>query len=107
MSAETRDRIRNVLSALHADAPETLADFTKRAAAAFSEDMKPVCKAIEDALNGGDAQSLRDLRALLPQLLARATANPTLADLLAHQLGTAFLEGFQQAAKPSPDRREA
>ena len=76
------------------------ADQTDRAdlKAAFESDMRPVCGAVVSALEAGDVEALRGLRALLPHLLADVNREPALADLLAHQLGKSFLEGLN--AKP-------
>ena len=68
------------------------------AAAAFEKDMHPVCMAVVSALEDGDIEALRGLRALLPHLLADVNRESALADLLAHQLGKSFLDGLN--AKP-------
>jgi hypothetical protein len=95
---EAQQGIRLVCS--HADlpaAPESLADFTKRAAAAFESDMAPVRGAIVAALQAGDLAALKGLRALLPHLLEQVNSDSTLADLLAHQLGKELLTGLTEA----------
>jgi hypothetical protein len=69
-----------------------------QAAAAFERDMRPTCTAIVSALQAGDMEALRGLRAMLPHLLADVNQDPTLADVLAFQLGKSFLAGL--AAKP-------
>jgi len=95
---EAQQGIRLVCS--HADiqpAPESLADFTARAAAAFESDMAPVRNAIVSALKANDLDALKGLRALLPHLLEQVNANPTLSDLLAHQLGKELLTGLTEA----------
>lgn len=61
---------------------------------AFERDMRPVVGAIVSALEAGDVEALRGLRALLPHLLADVNSEPALADLLAHQLGKAFVAGL-------------
>ena len=66
--------------------------------AAFERDMRPVVGAVVSALEAGDVEALKGLRALLPHLLADVNRAPALADLLAHQLGKSFLEGLN--AKP-------
>ncbi len=71
---------------------------TQDAVAAFQRDMRPVCGAIVSALEAGDVEALKGLRALLPHLLAEVNKAPALADLLAHQLGKSLLEGLN--AKP-------
>ncbi len=77
---------------------ESIADFTRRAASAFEDDMQPVCNAIVAALQAGDEAALKGLRALLPHLLEQVNAQPALADLLAHQLGKSLLDGFNAEA---------
>ncbi len=67
------------------------------ATAAFESDMRPVCGAIVSALEAGDIEALKGLRALLPHLLADVNRAPALADLLAHQLGKSFLTGLKAA----------
>jgi hypothetical protein len=97
-----RDRMQSVETLLRNRAPqpsfetedETLAEFTARAGAAFEKDMQPVCTAIAGALQKGDLNALRDLRALLPHLLLEVNRDPALGDLLAHQLGKTFLDGM-------------
>ena len=64
------------------------------ARAAFESDMQPMCAAVAGALHSGDLHALRGLRALLPQLLEEVNAAPALADVLAHQMGKALLQGF-------------
>lgn len=61
---------------------------------AFHRDMRPVCGAVVSALEAGDIEALRGLRAMLPHLLADVNREPALADLLAHQLGKSFLAGL-------------
>jgi hypothetical protein len=73
---------------------ESLADFAERARAAFEKDMRPVVEALETALRANDLAALKGLRAMLEPLLREVNRAPALADLLALQLGTAFLEGF-------------
>ena len=70
----------------------------QEAQAAFQEDMRPVREAIVSALEAGDIETLRGLRALLPHLLAEVNHSPSLADLLAYQLGKSLLDGLN--AKP-------
>ena len=72
-------------------------DVTHEAAAAFEADMRPVREAIVSALEAGDMEALRGLRALLPHLLAEVNQEPALADLLAHQLGKSLLAGLRAA----------
>jgi hypothetical protein len=79
--------------------PETLETFTKRAAAAFASDMQPVCSALVAALKANDMDALKGLRAMLPHLLAEVNNAPELVDLLAHQLGKTFLDGFTEERK--------
>lgn len=79
-------------------ADETLAEWTRRAAAAFQQDMQPVCEAIAAALHAGDLGALRGLRALLSSMLAPVHAQPALADLLAHQLGQTLIETMTHEA---------
>jgi hypothetical protein len=62
--------------------------------AAFATDMQPVCDAVTQALQAGDVAALRGLKAFLPHLLAEINAEPVLADLLAHQMGKAMLDGL-------------
>ena len=64
------------------------------AVAAFEKDMRPVREAIVSALEAGDMEAMKGLRALLPHLLADVNSQPALADLLAHQLGKSFLAGL-------------
>lgn len=78
-------------------AGEGLEDFTRRAAAAFAKDMAPVRNAIVAALQAGDVDALKGLRALLPHLLKQVNDQPALADLLAHQLGKEILQGLTEA----------
>jgi len=66
----------------------------ERATAAFEADMRPVREAIVSALEDGDMEALRGLRALLPHLLAEVNGSPALADVLAHQLGKSLLQGL-------------
>lgn len=66
----------------------------EEAAKAFESDMEPVCRAIVSALEDGDIEALKGLRALLPHLLSDVNRAPALADLLAHQLGKSLLEGL-------------
>ena len=68
------------------------------AARLFAEDMQPVVSAVSAALHAGDVAALRGLRSMLPHLLGEVNAQPRLADLLAHQLGKAFLEGLAENA---------
>ncbi|EDY16689.1 hypothetical protein CfE428DRAFT_5802 [Chthoniobacter flavus Ellin428] len=75
---------------------ESLADFSRRAAAAFESDLAPVRQAIVAALLAGDVAALKGLRALLPHLLQQVNADPTLADLLAHQLGKEVMAGLTE-----------
>ena len=67
---------------------------TSKAVSAFQKDMRPVCGAVVSALEAGDMEALRGLRALLPHLLAEVNRSPALADLLAHQLGKSLLAGL-------------
>ena len=80
-------------------APESLADLKERARAAFEEDMQPVVTALASALHTNDLAALKGLQALLPGLLREVNRAPALADLLALQLGTAFLEGLGENAE--------
>lgn len=70
----------------------------QKATEAFHDDMRPVREAIVSALEAGDMEALRGLRALLPHLLAEVNRSPALADLLAHELGKSLLAGLN--AKP-------
>lgn len=78
---------------------EKLKANAEAAAAAFEADMRPVREAIIAALDDGDMESLRGLRALLPHLLSEVNEQPGLADVLAHQLGAEFLAGFSGSAE--------
>lgn len=89
-----RRAVRAILAADAAEAPESLADFKERAATAFARDMQPVVSALASALHANDLEALKGLRALLPGLLREVNRAPALADLLALQLGAAFLEGL-------------
>lgn len=62
-------------------------DFAARAAGAFERDMAPVRVAMIEALQEGDLEALRGLRAMLPGLLADVLAEPSLADVLAEMIG--------------------
>jgi len=90
---------RRVLGAIlahdAAPSPTSLEDFKAQAAAAFESDMQPVCNALSAALQAGDLEALRGLRALLPHLLNQVNQQPALGDLLAHQLGKQILEGMR------------
>lgn len=68
-------------------------------AAAWERDMGPVRDAIVEALQQGDVQALRGLRAMLPTLLKDVSRKPALADYLAWQMGKAFLDGMQAGNK--------
>ena len=104
MDAESRAEAEQLIAELsteNADAEtrghgdtESLAAFTKRAAAAFEADMQPVCNAIVSALHANDIVALKGLRALLPHLLEQVNRDPSLSDLLAHQLGKSLLDGM-------------
>jgi len=96
--AVKKERVERILVALNSAGPSTLDDFKKQAAAAFEKDMQPVCNAVVAALHAGDLKALQGLRALLPHLLEEVNRAPALADLLAHQLGKALLDGLN--AKP-------
>jgi len=82
-------RARMVLAAIAAKEPPV-----REAAAAFERDMQPVCTAIVSALQSGDVEALRGLRALLPHLLAEVNESPELADVLAFHLGKSVLDGI-------------
>lgn len=71
-----------------------LEEVKEQAREAFEADMQPVCTAIASALHANDLAALKGLRTLLPGLLREVNQSPALADLLALQLGTAFLEGL-------------
>lgn len=105
MDTMQREEAERLLAELertpNADALETLEDFTARAAGAFETDMEPVRAAIVEALQSGSESALHDLRAMLPALLEKVNAAPALADLLAHQLGAAFLAGFRDPTADS------
>ncbi len=94
MSAAARAEAEGLIADLTANADTEL----QAAAKAFENDMQPVRDAIVSALEDGDMEALKGLRALLPHLLADVNSQPALADLLAHQLGKSFLEGLN--AKP-------
>jgi hypothetical protein len=64
-------------------------------AAGFERDMAPVRDAIVEALEAGDLEALRGLRAMIPGLLEDVNKSPELADLLAAQLGKAVLAGIK------------
>ena len=99
MSAEARAEVGTIVAELERTAnaaPGTLAEFSARAAAAFESDMKPVVTALASALHANDLGALKGLQALLPGLLREVNAAPALADLLALQLGTAFLAGLTE-----------
>lgn len=65
---------------------------------AFESDMQPVVKAIVSALEDGDMEAMKGLRALLPHLLKEVNAAPALAEVLSAQLGRALVQGL--TAKP-------
>ena len=94
-------RGRKIVAALAArDAvnaePESLEEFTKRAAAAFEKDMQPVCSAIVAALKDNDVEALKGLQALLAPLLREVGRTPSLSDLLSLQLGAEILAGMRE-----------
>ena len=66
---------------------------------AFEKGTQPVCTAIVSALQAGDMEALKGLRALLPHLLEDVNAEPVLGDVLAHQVGKAVMEGLNSGAK--------
>lgn len=90
------DRARRTLSAIAAQAAgaDSLDDFARVSAAAFEKDMQPVCAALAGALHANDLEALKGFQALIPGLLREINRAPALADLLALQLGTAFLAGI-------------
>jgi hypothetical protein len=93
-AALIRNRATLLLNSLNGD----LKPETKELKAAFERDMRPVAGAVVSALEAGDVEALKGLRAILPHLLKDVNRSPALADLLAHQLGKSFLEGLN--AKP-------
>lgn len=78
-----------------APGPPSLANFADRARTAFEKDMQPVVSALAGALHANDLNALKGLQALLPGLLREVNRAPALAELLALQLGTAFLDGLK------------
>lgn len=86
-----RARASSILNAMSQPTPD---DDKADIAAAFEADMAPVRNAIISALEEGDTEALKGLRALLPHLLSEVNQSPALADHLAHQLGKAFLSGL-------------
>jgi len=92
-----RNRAAALLNSLKPEIGDRRSE-VEEAAKAFESDMQPVCTAIVSALEDGDIEALKGLRALLPHLLSDVNRAPALADLLAHQLGKSFLEGLN--AKP-------
>ena len=96
MDADSRAEAEQLIAELSTEnvTPDSLADFTRRAAAAFEADMQPVCNAIVSALHANDTAALKGLRALLPHLLEQVNRDPSLSDLLAHQLGKSLLDGM-------------
>ncbi len=90
-------RARAVLAAIAGkEERETISPALADAAAAFERDMQPVRDAIAGALQAGDLDALRGLRAMLPTLLADVNASPELADVLAFHLGKAVLEAMAE-----------
>lgn len=71
----------------------------EEAAAAFEVDMSPVRKAMVEALQEGDLEALRGLRAMLPGLLGEVLAEPSLADVLAGMVGREVAEGLTRRHK--------
>ena len=93
--ASARRAVRALLAREAEPDGESLADFKTRAAAAFADDMQPVVTALASALHANDLSALKGLQALLPGLLRAVNRAPALEDLLAMQLGAAFLEGLK------------
>lgn len=91
-------RARMVVQALAAksspSAPGPQSTALSEAAAAFESDMRPVVMAIVSALEAGDMEALKGLRAVLPHLLAEVNADPALADVMAFQLGKSLVDGL-------------
>jgi len=101
MTPGQRNQTRRLLEEVEAtaNAARFLAEDQELRAAAesFEADMMPVRKAIIAALMAGDIEGLKGLKALLPHLLADVNESPALADLLAHQMGKALVEGLTAA----------
>lgn len=76
------------------------------AAAAFEADMVPVRDAIAEALEGGDMDSLRGLRAMLPHLLAEVNAEPALAEELTAMIGREVVLGMMGSHEDTKARRD-
>ncbi len=87
-------RARAVLAALAARESGADAE-TATLAEAFERDMQPVRRALAEAVQEGDIDALRGLRALLPHLLAEVMRSPELAVLLAWHVGKAVLVGMR------------
>lgn len=64
------------------------------AAAAFEGDMRPVVGAIVSAIEAGDLEAFRGLRAMLPHLLAEVNESAGLQEALGRVLGEALVEGL-------------
>lgn len=91
MSQAARAEAETLLAGL--DRTANAADL-RAAEAAFERDMRPVREAIISALEAGDMEAMKGLRALLPHLLAEVNRSPELADVLAFQIGKAFVAGL-------------
>jgi phage gp29-like protein len=63
-------------------------------AAAFEEDMRPVVGAVVSALEAGDVEAFRGLRAMLPHLLAEVNESAGLQEALGRVLGEALVRGL-------------
>jgi hypothetical protein len=67
---------------------------TKAVAAAFEADMRPVVGAVVSALEAGDVEAFRGLRAMLPHLLAEVNESAGLQEALGRVLGEALVRGL-------------
>lgn len=73
---------------------------------AFEADMEPVHEAIVLALEAGDMEALRGLRAMLPHLLAEVNAEPELAKELTAMIGREVVRGMMDSRGGAETRRD-
>jgi hypothetical protein len=91
----------SVFSKGSATEPLNTENSTKAAAAAFEEDMRPVVGAIVSALEAGDVDAFRGLRAMLPHLLSEVNESAGLQEVLGRMLGEAIVQGlFPEEGRP-------
>jgi hypothetical protein len=92
MTPEARAEAETLMGWITENAAE--AESLREAAAAFEADMQPVADALVSALEAGDAEALRGLRAMLPHLLPEVTESSGFREALGRVLGEALVEGM-------------